>query len=237
MIEIIPAIMPQNYEDLKNKLASVRGLVNTVQIDLMDGRFTRGITWPFSKHDAEEGVFSSDPYFLSIMNEREGLPFWEDVDFELDLMVKNAADNLDFFFRLGPKRLVFHIEAEENAQELLEFIEGIDLYIRDNIEIGVAINPTTPIENIFPLLNVIDFVQCMGIENIGFQGEPFDERVFDHIKRLRSEHEGIIISVDGGVNFDTAPRLMDAGVDRLVIGSAIFRSGNIHGAIEELKNL
>ena len=237
MPEIIPAIMPKNYEDLKNKISSIRGLVDTVQIDLMDGRFTRGMTWPFSKHDADEGVFSSDPYFLAIMNEREGLPFWEDVDFELDLMVRNAPDNLDFFLKLGAKRLVFHIEAEGKDQELLEFIEGIDFYIRDNTQIGIAINPNTPIENILPLLNVVDFVQCMGIENIGFQGEPFDERVFDHIKRLRSEHEGIIISVDGGVNFDTAPRLIDAGVDRLVIGSAIFKSGDIHGAIEEFKNL
>ncbi len=233
-MEIIPAVMPRNYEDLKNKIAMVRGLVPTVQIDLMDRRFTNGITWPFSKNNDEE-VFSSDPYFLEIIREENGLPFWEEIDFELDLMVRDAIENFDNYLKLGPKRIVFHLEAQDPVH-LREFIEGIDLYVRDNVSIGVAINTTTPISEITPLLFCIDFVQCMGIEHIGFQGEPFDERVIDNIKALRKDHPELIISVDGGVNLDTAPMLIEAGANRLVIGSAIFGSIDIRETVREFEN-
>src|SRR3972149_10757878 len=234
MVEIIPAVMPKNYEDLKNKVALVRGRVNTVQIDLMDGRFVRGQTWPYEGAGIND---SSDPHLLRIMGEQEGMPFWEDIDYELDLMVSDAVTNFDLYLKLGPKRLIFHIEAVEDETEFKEFLEGIDLYVRDNTQIGVAINTTTPIEKIFPLIPHIDFVQCMGIETIGRQGEPFDERVLDHIKTLREKFPELIISVDGGVNLDTAPILKDAGANRLVVGSAIFQSFDIKEAIDELENI
>jgi len=238
-MEIIPAVMPKNYEDLKNKVALVRGHVQTVQIDLMDGKFVRGRTWPFADGDI---ISSSDAHLLRIMGEQEGMPFWEDIDYELDLMVSDAVENFDSYLKLGPKRLIFHIEAvvgtdPTTAKEFGEFLEGIDLYVRDNTQIGVAINTTTPIEKVFPFIPFIDFVQCMGIEKIGFQGEPFDERVLDQIKSLRKEFPELIISVDGGVNLDTAPILKDAGANRLVVGSAIFQSFDIKEAIDELENI
>ncbi len=90
-MEIIPAIMPKNYEDLKNKIALVRGLVPMVQIDLCDGRFVKMATWPFHSEDER----SLD----NILNEREGMPFWEDIDFELDLMVANAMEDFDTYVR------------------------------------------------------------------------------------------------------------------------------------------
>ena len=234
MVEIIPAVMPKNYEDLKNKVALVRGRVNTVQIDLMDGRFVRGQTWPYEGAGIND---SSDPHLLRIMGEQEGMPFWEDIDYELDLMVSDAVTNFDLYLKLGPKRLIFHIEAVEDEAEFKEFLEGIDLYVRDNTQIGVAINTTTSIEKVFPLIPFIDFVQCMGIEKIGFQGEPFDERVLDQIKALRKQFPEVTISVDGGVDFDTAPELIEAGANRLVAGSAIFNGPDISGAINEFQNL
>jgi len=152
-------------------------------------------------------------------------------------MVSNAKDNFDLFLKLGAKRIIFHLEAEGDLQEFKEFLEGIDLYIRDNTQIGVAINTTTPIRQLADLISNIDFVQCMGIEHIGYQGEPFDERVIDQIKSLRKEYPELIIAVDGGVNFETAPRLIKAGANRLVVGSAIFKNIDIVGVIEEFKAL
>jgi ribulose-phosphate 3-epimerase len=233
-MEIIPAIMPKNYEDLKNKVALVRGVVQTVQIDLMDGRFVRNTSWPFEGGGITD---SGDPYLVSILGEREGLPFWEDIDYELDLMVSDAIENFDTYLKLGPKRLIFHFEAAGDETEFKEFLEGIDLYVRENTEIGVAINTTTPIDKLFPLIHNIDFVQCMGIETIGRQGEPFDDRVLDHIKALREKFPELIISVDGGVNLDTAYLLEDAGANRLVAGSAIFQSTDIRESIDELQNI
>ena len=91
MIEIIPAILPKNYEDLKNKIALVRGIVPVVQIDICDGIFVPSKTWPFSTGGAE------DYNFHRILNEEEGMPFWEDIDFEFDLMVVDAVKNFDIY--------------------------------------------------------------------------------------------------------------------------------------------
>ncbi len=231
MIEIIPAVLSRNYEDMKNKIALVRGILPVVQIDLCDGIFVQNTTWPFSTGGA------NDINFQRILNEREGMPFWEDIDFELDLMVEDAVSNFDIYTKLAPKRIVFHIEAVGDLNEFKDFIEGIDVYIRDAIQIGIAINTTTPIEQIFPLVNSVDFVQCMGIEKIGFQGQPFDERVLNNIKILKEKYPDLIISVDGGVNFDTAQKLVEAGVDRLVAGSLLLKAEDIRETISVLENL
>lgn len=231
MLEIIPAIMPRNYEDLKNRVALVRGIVPLVQIDICDGIFVKNQTWPYDEKDNDISNFNL------IMEEKEGMPFWEDIDFELDLMVVDAVENFSTYMKLGPKRIVFHIEAIGNISEFKDFLEGLDTYIRDTVQIGVAINTKTNIENIFPLVNYIDFVQCMGIEHIGFQGESFDEKVLEHIKTLKEKYPDIIISVDGSVNLDTAPDLIDAGAERLVIGSAIFKSNDIKETVDMFESL
>lgn len=231
MINIIPAILPRDYEDMKNKIALVRGLVQVVQIDLCDGIYVPSKTWPFGTGGFE------DFNFIKILNEEEGMPFWEDVDFELDLMVSDAVTNFDIYTKLSPKRMIFHLEAVGDLEEFKNFIEGMDVYIRDAIQIGVAIKTTTPLEQIFPLVNYVDFIQCMGIEHIGFQGEPFDERVLDRIKILKEKYPDLIISVDGAVGFETAKQLIDAGASRLTAGSVILKSENIRETIMELESL
>lgn len=239
MLEIIPAILPKNYEDLKDKVSLVRGIVDIVQVDICDGIFVKNITWPFLSKSSEESFLenSFDDHFRRILNEQEGMPFWENIDFELDLMVSSAIENFDIYTKLGPRRIIFHIEAVGDLEEFLHFLEGIDNYVRDVIQIGVAINSATSVEQIFPLANCIDFVQCMGIAEIGFQGQEFDEKCLDHIKTLKEKFPDLIISVDGGVNFETALKIKDAGADRLVIGSAIFNTDDIINTIERFKNL
>ena len=243
MADIIPAILPKNYEDLKNKIALVCGTIPVVQIDICDGIFVKTVTWPFvAKAPQGEPFLNSDldEHFRRILNEQEGLPFWEDIDFELDLMVANSVENFDVYIKLGPKRIIFHIEAQEIQSDLKEFqhfLEGIDTYIRDAIQIGVAINSKTPVEQIFSLVNFVDFVQCMGIDKIGYQGETFDKQCLENIKKLKEKFPDVIVSIDGGVNFGIAPALISAGADRLVIGSAIFNTDDIINTIEEFKNL
>lgn len=242
MAEIIPAVLPKNYEDLKNKIALVRGTAPVVQIDICDGVFVPRITWPFlSKSEPKgENEFLDndlDSHFRKIINEQEGIPFWEDIDFELDLMVLNAVENFDVYTKLGPRRIIFHTEAVGDLEEFKNFIEGIDTYVRDVIEIGIAISPDAETERVFPLVNSVDFVQVMGIEHEGFQGEDFDKRCLEQIKKLREKFSDLTISVDGGVNFDTAPALVGAGASRLVIGSAIFNTDDVIGTIERFREI
>lgn len=239
MAEIVPAILPKNYEDLKNKVSLVRGVVDMVQVDICDGVFVKSLTWPFlSKGDEEPFIDNSfDEHFRRILNEQEGMPFWEDIDFELDLMVANAVENFDIYTKLGPKRIIFHVEAVGDLESFKNFLEGIDNYVRDVVQIGIAVNPSTPIETIFSLINSIDFVQCMGIAEIGFQGKGFDDRCLSQIKKLKEKFGDLIVSVDGGVNFETASKIVDAGADRLVAGSAIFNTDDIIDTVERFRSL
>ncbi|MDE2031003.1 MAG: hypothetical protein KGI58_01945 [Patescibacteria group bacterium] len=229
MIEVIPAILVENFDKLREYLAHIVNITSIVQIDMCDGKFTPSISWPMGK-DNQESI-------QSILNEESGLPFWDSIDFEFDLMVANAHKHFEFFTRLGAKRIVFHIEAENDKVEFKEFIESLDMYIRENIQIGVAINTTTPINELTPIISHIDFVQCMGIKHIGYQGQPFDERVLSQISELRTAYPELIISVDGSVNKDTAPLLVKAGANRLVVGSALISSNDPSQMIREFENL
>ncbi len=227
-MEIIPAILPKNYEDLKNKIALFRGHVSIMQIDICDGSAVPNKGWPF---------FEDDQHFRKIINEKEGMPFWEDIDFEFDLMVADAVENFDLYAKLGAKRIIFHIDTVGNLGDFKNFLEGLDEYVLEAIEIGLAVNVDFDLGKVAPLVNNVDFIQCMGIEKVGFQGQVFSPKIIENVKALRERFPDLVISVDGGVNFDTAPLLAEAGVSRLVIGSAILNSTDIIGTIEEFEKL
>ena len=182
-MEIVPAILTKSYEDLKNKISMVRGFVRTVQIDICDGKFVNSTTWPFL------GADTFDKHFVAILDEREGMPFWEDVDFELDLMTLDAIENFDIYSKLSPKRMIFHIETVENPETLAQFLEGMDPYLLDMIEFGVAKKPSTPMEKLEKVIPFVSFVQLMGIQNIGYQGEEFETKILEDIKYLKNKYE------------------------------------------------
>ena len=239
-MEIIPAILVKSYEDLKQKIALVRGLVQVVQIDICDGIFVPSRTWPFFDRAIKGTPFldnNLDEHFKNIINEEEGMPFWEDIDFELDLMVVDAVSNFDIYTKLGAKRVIFHLEAEGNVEEFRDFLEGIDMYTRDAMNIGVAIGPNASMDDVFLIAPHIDFIQCMGINKIGFQGEVFDEKCLENIRTIRKKFPEMTISVDGGVNMENAPEIIKAGANRLVAGSAIFKQDDIKGGIDDFNNL
>jgi len=229
MTQIIPAVLVEDYKELSEQLGRVVNITSVVQIDICDGKFVSSTTWPMHSSD-EESV-------QAILNEEEGLPYWDSLDFEFDLMVQNAHTQFEFFTRLGARRIIFHIEAEQDKVKFKEFLEGLDMYTKENIDIGIAINTTTPISELGGIISCIDFVQCMGIEHIGKQGEPFDERVLDQIKELRKLYPELIISVDGSVNETTAPHLVEAGANRLVVGSVLAKSYDVRETIRTLENL
>ncbi len=225
--------MPDNFIDMRHKMGQILGAVPVVQLDIMDGRFVHDRTFPFNSGDEVD--------MAKLESEDGGMPYWQDVDVELDLMVRYAHKSFDRFMAFAPKRIIYHIEAEatneKEMEEFKEYLEAVDMYTRESVEFGIAIGNDTPIENIYPLIPFISFIQCMGIANIGYQGEAFDERVIDRIKILKEKFPDIEISVDGSVNEDTIERLIDVGVDRFVIGSAIFSDMDPRGKIKEFQNM
>lgn len=217
--------MPESYDDLRDKLAEVSTLVTVVQIDVMDGRFVESKSWPYNLH-------GTDTDFSKILHEDEGLPFWDRLDFEIDLIVEDPQQQVEKWMKAGASRLVIHIESiKDDAVSLLEEVK------RGEVGVGLALDMDTDVEEVLPFLDYVDFVQLMGIDHDGFQGAPFDQKVLEKIKRLKEESPSTLISVDGGVNLETAPALIEAGADRLIIGSAIFESGDIEGAITDFESL
>ena len=232
MTEVIASVLPfKTYEELKNKIGSLRGVVGTIQIDFCDGIFVPSQTWPFTSGGLD------DFDFQKIMREEQGLPFWDEFDFEIDLMVADAVENFDIYRKLGPKRIIFHMEAMENLEDFRNFLEGIDLYIRDHTQIGIAFKPSQPLENVFPLISCVDFVQCMGNDQIGFGGVPLDEKVYDRIKLIREKYPDLPIEIDIGVNEETAPKLVQAGATKLLTGSVLFNSYDKIELVERFRNL
>src|SRR3989344_8560933 len=139
MIEIIPAIIPKNFKDLERNLSNVVGLVPLVQIDIMDGKFTPEASWPYLN-------VLGDPDFISIKKEEKEFPFLEEVDFEVDLMVKNPENIWFDWIIAGAKRIIFHYESTDNIKELLEDAKR-KLVSKESVlyvEVGLAMDINTP---------------------------------------------------------------------------------------------
>jgi ribulose-phosphate 3-epimerase len=213
--ELIPACMPKDFGEIRETTSLVLGGVKTIQLDLMDGKYVPEKTWPF---------FHKKDYILEDMKkEGEGFPFWDKINYELDLMVERPELDIDTWLSLGASRVIFHYASVHDW----DVIKNIDSVVRNFTEIGLAITIHDNLEEIFPLIEkkVIDFVQVMGIARIGFQGEHFDERSLDIIRILKEKYPDMIISIDGGVSENTIPLLRDADVDRFVSGSSVFGYG------------
>ncbi|MFA6295105.1 MAG: hypothetical protein WC666_01635 [Candidatus Paceibacterota bacterium] len=219
--EIIPAILPRDFNELEEKSELVKGFVKTVQVDICDGQFVPNASWPYKKQDNA---------FDKLIKEEEGLPGWKDLNYEFDLMVNNPSEVVDQWVSAGATRIIIHIEARGNIAEAIEKLQGC-------VEIGLALNIETPIESIEPYKEHINFIQCMGIDHIGFQGQEFDEKVIEKIKDIKKAYPDLPVSIDGGVSLETAPSLISAGADRLVIGSAIFNADNAFEAMQRFKGL
>jgi len=237
MTEVLPAIIPISYEDLKEKMSVVRGLTSLVQIDVCDGKFVSSKCWPY--------VGDEENNFEKILKEDEGFPFWQDMDFEADLMVQNPETEAEKWIKAGAKAIVLHYESSPKILDLVNILRKDYGYLADSvagIEIGLAINIDTSNTVLDEFLKadkdgkvLVDFVQFMGIKKIGYQGQEFNEEVLKKIKTLRKKYSDIIISIDGGVNFDNYKDLIKAGANKLISGSAIFESENIKEAIKEME--
>lgn len=224
MSPIIPALMPKNYKDIENAIELVKRCVDTVQLDIMDGIFVPNRSWPYPL---------PNPDFDAIANEDHGMPMWQTINYELDLMVRHPDNNFEQWVKLGPARIIVHIESLANPQKFFEDVQNL----RSLIEVGVSFDNSTGAEAVLPYLGFVDCVQVMGIARVGFQGQPFDDRALYNIEQIKKAAPNMSISVDGAVNRETIAMLKDVGVSRFVVGSAVFENGTIEDNIYDLEDL
>lgn len=242
--EIVPAFLPTDFDYLKSQINFVKKAIQLsagyVQIDVVDGKFAPTKTWPYNQEDSE--------MWKSLKDQEVGLPNWERVNFEIDLMVMNQLEESLNWIDVGASRLIGHIEAfdknfttnmslEEytklsqqanyvtnlNIEKLEKFLNLKNEY---GVEIVLSLNPSTKLFTINPYLGLVDAVQFMGNDKIGYHGVELDENVLILIKELRLLKPSLPIGIDIGVNFHTLKKLTDAGVTRFSSGSTILKSEN-----------
>jgi ribulose-phosphate 3-epimerase len=227
-MNIIPAILPASYRAIENGVEKVHNAVDTIQIDFVDGHFAPNRTWWFNNKDEDQ--------LKALLAQDYGMPEWEHMNYEFDLMVKDPLEHIDTFVALGPSKIIFHIESLDETQ-MVPYFEHLPTVVKDLMTYGIAIGIDTDPALLAPYTDYIDTIQCMGISQVGYQGQPFDPRVLEQIKKVRALFPDKKISVDGGVTRDSAVLLAQAGVDALVVGSMVFQSSDPEGTIRELKKI
>lgn len=208
---IVPAIIPRSAEHLIDALGRIP-FATEVQIDIVDGVFAAPSSWPYEPLGSVEDVRTA----LSPLS------------VEVDLMVSQPIEAAYLWHDAGATRFVFHLESVTDVREIAE------LKAERGCFIGACISNDTPLHVLEKHINAFDFVQVMGIKEIGSQGRGFDERALTRIAELRAAHPALPISVDGSVNEDTLPRLVAAGANRFAVGSAIMDAEDPQRAFEAL---
>lgn len=183
-----------------------------IHVDIMDGKFVENKTWTFG--------------------EIKDIVKYSKKKLDVHLMVKNPTKYIDDYALLNTDRIIFHYEAVNNINEMIEYVKNYGL------RVGIAINPDTDPEVVFPYLNKIDEVLVMSVYP-GKSGQSFIEKSVDRIKTIKDEiiKEGLKteVSVDGGINDETAQECAQAGVDILV--SATYLHQDLLNNTRFLKNL
>lgn len=220
---VIPAILPDSIEQLERTLRELRTHAHRVQIDVKDGTYAPGLTWPYDRVDRES--------FEAIRREDDGLPYWQDFDFEIDLLLKQPEQRVEEWAIAGAACLIVHVESTDKLTEIIA-----DCKAR-RVEVACALTPSTDISVLEPFLEDLVFVQCMGNDNIGRHGVPLDPRVPDKIRAIKKRWPDIVVGVDIGVKEETLSELMNAGATRFAVGSAIFETGEPARAWKKLEEL
>jgi ribulose-phosphate 3-epimerase len=226
-IEIIPAVLPHSYDELKDGLGKLRGVAPHIQIDIVDGHAAKGKTWPYKDGSR----------WAEIVQQEHGIPYWEELDFEFDLMVEDPAAVALDYVHAGASRVIIHAAAK-TARRAVEMLAGL----RDEdaegagIYVGIALHCDESPDALEPFAEQFDFVQVMGIEHIGKQGEPLAQKAIYLLERLRHRYSTMPLQIDGGVKLEHVKRLVEAGATRLVSGSAIMGAEDPQAAYQALYN-
>lgn len=209
MTQIIPSIIVNNFEEFCTKVQKVSPYVSWVHLDVADGAFAPNKTWGEVK---------------------EILRCTSTASIEVHLMVENPEDVLDSWLSSGVKRIIYHFESTDAHKEIIKKCKEL------NISIFAALRQETSPDLLQGIAKELDGVLLFS-GNIGFYGSTFQpDAVVPKIHRLHADFPQLIIEVDGGMNPQTAPQVVQAGATQIVSGSYIFENKNIEQAVKALQN-
>jgi ribulose-phosphate 3-epimerase len=210
---IVPAIIPQSYDDLVQQVEKIKGLPE-VHVDVVDGVFVPSVSWPYN--GGWDVVIA-----LGLLSQ---------FSLEVDLMVAQPLPAAHAWLKAGADQLVFHVETIS--------VEAFAQFTADcPVSVGISCNNDTPLPILYEYLPHADYVQCMGIATIGSQGQPFDESVIERISQIHAQYPKIALGVDGSINESTIPKLLQLGLSRFIVGSAIITAEQPKEAYAKLTKL
>jgi ribose 5-phosphate isomerase B len=217
-VTLVPSLPASSFEEILHLGEELEGIAQGIQIDIVDGVFVPYISWPFTENN--------------IFDELQKLAYYtKKFEVEIDCMCMNPELYLDIFVSLRIQRVIIHVGSTEKYQECFEHAKKF------KYKIGLAITNSTDTVLVDTYINTVDFVQVMGIENIGVQGQTFDTRTIDTVATLRAKYPNLEIAVDGSVNETTITQLHTAGANRFAPGSAITKSNNPKLAYKQLSGM
>jgi len=212
---IAPSVLAADFANLQRDVEMLNASqADYIHVDIMDGVFVPNISF--------------------------GLPVCEAIykhaqkPLDVHLMIEKPENYIQAFHDAGAATISVHYEATNHLHRALEQIHNLGL------RAGVAINPHTNVQLLEDVISDIDLVCLMSV-NPGFGGQKFIENTYTKVKRLKEiivdAGANTLIEIDGGVNIENAPKLIQAGADVLVAGSFVFKSDHPLDTIKELKNV
>ncbi|WP_026953831.1 ribulose-phosphate 3-epimerase [Algoriphagus vanfongensis] len=212
---IAPSILAADFANIQHEVEMLNtSEADFIHVDIMDGLFVPNISF--------------------------GIPVTEAIHrhakkpLDVHLMIQNPDQYLESFRKAGAEVITVHWEACTHLNRTLQAIKAL------GAKAGVALNPHTPVELLADSLDQIDLVCIMSV-NPGFGGQKFIENTYSKVSRLKQliQEKGskTLIEIDGGVNLQNAPKLLEAGADVLVAGSFVFNSPDPIETIAELKSI
>lgn len=212
-LKIAPSILSSDFSHPDEALRTIsESGLDYVHLDVMDGNFVPVITF--------------GPKLIKDLRKKS------DLIFDVHLMIQNPERMIEEFLDAGSDIITVHAEATDHIYRCIELIK------EGKREVGVAINPGTPVSFIYDILPSVDYVLIMSVSP-GWGGQKMIKETLRKIETLykirEEERLRFLISTDGGINEDNINLVRDAGTDIAVIGSAFFSKEDKIGFLEDLE--
>ncbi len=214
-IKIAPSILNADFSQLADQVRLLeQGGADSLHLDIMDGHFVPNLTF--------------GPPVVAALRKTTGLPF------DAHLMVDHPDYLLEAFAAAGSDSITVHAETCPHLYRTVEAVKALGL------KAGVALNPATPLSAVAYVLDQVDLVLLMTVSP-GWGGQEFIAGMYDKIRTLRSILDAgdrqPDLQVDGGINKANVKAVATAGANHLVIGSALFGSGDVAATLQEYRKL